>query len=76
MLAHAGSRTVWGFRDQVRRAVERLDADAVRKRREAARAGRCLWVRDELDGMATLCAYLPAEQAGVSALLCKCVTWV
>jgi hypothetical protein len=63
MLGQAGPRTVRGFREKVRREVEKLDADAVRKRRAAAVAERCLYVKDELDGMATLCLYLPAEQA-------------
>src|SRR5262249_10783887 len=48
---------------RVRRAVEHLDADAVRKRAERAREERTLYLKDEPDGMATVCAYLPAEQA-------------
>ena len=63
VLPEAASRTARSLRDKCRREVERLDADAVRKRAVAARAGRALYVRDEPDGMATLCAYLPADQA-------------
>ncbi len=47
----------------MRRQVEKLDAEAVRKRRESAAANRTVWVKDEHDGMATLCWYLPSEQA-------------
>jgi hypothetical protein len=63
VLGEAPLRSPRSWRDRVRREVERLDADAVRKRREAARAQRCLWVKDEGEGMATLCLYLPVEQA-------------
>ncbi|HUR73572.1 MAG TPA: DUF222 domain-containing protein, partial [Sporichthya sp.] len=62
VLPEAAARTVRSLRDKVRREVEKLDADAVRKRREAAIADRALYVKDEPDGMATLCLYLPAEQ--------------
>ncbi len=63
VLPEAAARTVRSLREKVRREVEKLDADAVRKRREAAIADRALYVKDEPDGMATLCLYLPAEQA-------------
>jgi hypothetical protein len=63
VLPEAAARTTRSLRDKCRRVVERLDADAVRKRREAARADRTLYLRDEPDGMATLCARLPAAQA-------------
>ncbi len=63
VLPEAQARTPRSLRDKCRREVEKLDADAVRKRAVAARAGRALYVRDEPDGMATLCAYLPADQA-------------
>ncbi len=63
VLPEAQGRTARSLREKCRREVEKLDADAVRKRAAAARAGRALYVRDEPDGMATLCAYLPAEQA-------------
>ena len=62
LAGQAGPRTLRGFRNRVRREVERLDADAVRKRRAAAVAERALYVKDEPDGMATLCLYLPAAQ--------------
>ncbi len=63
VLPKAPERTPGSVRRLARREVEKLDAEAVRKRREAALAQRSLYVQDEPDGMATLCAYLPAEQA-------------
>ncbi len=63
VLPKAPERTPGSVRRLTRREVEKLDAEAVRKRREAAIAQRSLYVQDEHDGMATLCAYLPSEQA-------------
>jgi hypothetical protein len=63
VLPDAGARSYRSLRGKVRREVERLDADAVRKRAEKAREERTLYVRDEHDGMATLCLYVPAEVA-------------
>ncbi|MBA3745718.1 HNH endonuclease signature motif containing protein [Sporichthya sp.] len=63
VLPEAETRTVRSLKEMVRAEVEKIDADAVRKRRESAKADRTLYVKDEHDGMATLCLYLPAEQA-------------
>ena len=63
VLPEAETRTAATLKDLVRAEVEKIDPDAVRKRREAAKADRTLYVKDEPDGMATLCLYLPTEQA-------------
>ncbi len=63
VLAKAAGRTTGSIRRAARREVEKLDGEAVRKRREKAVAERSLYVTDEPDGMATLHAYLPREQA-------------
>jgi hypothetical protein len=51
------------LREQVRCTVERLDAEALRKRAEQAREERSVRLYPETDGMATLRAYLPADKA-------------
>jgi hypothetical protein len=63
VLPEAGSRSYRSLRAKVRREVENLDAEAVRKRAEKAREERCLYVKDEHDGMATLCLEVPAPVA-------------
>jgi hypothetical protein len=63
VLADAAERSPRSLRAKVRREVENLDADAVRKRAERAREERCVYVKDEHDGMATLCLYAPAGVA-------------
>ncbi len=63
VLPGAETRSPRSLRDKVRSEVEKLDAEAVHKRRQSATADRTLWVKDEHDGMATLCLYLPAPQA-------------
>jgi hypothetical protein len=60
VLPGAADRSPRSLRDKTRKVVELLDADAVRKRKEQATADRCVYVRDEHDGMATLCLYGPA----------------
>jgi hypothetical protein len=60
VLPDAGSRSYQSLKRKVRRTVEKLDADAVRKRAERATEERCVYVKDEDDGMATLCIYGPA----------------
>ena len=61
VLPEAGSRSYRSLRAKVRRVVEKLDADAVRKRAAQAKEERCVYVKDEPDGMATLCLYGPAS---------------
>jgi hypothetical protein len=63
VLPEAGQRSYRSLRAKVRREVERLDAEAVRKRAEKAREERCVYVKDGHDGMATLCLEVPAEVA-------------
>jgi hypothetical protein len=60
VLPDAGARSYRSLRNKVRRTVEKLDADAVRKRAEKAVEERCAYVKDEPHGMATLCIYGPA----------------
>jgi hypothetical protein len=60
VLPGAASRSHRSLRNKVRRTVEKLDADAVRKRAEKAAEERTVYVKDESDGMATLCLYGPA----------------
>jgi hypothetical protein len=60
VLPDAGSRSYQSLKRKVRRTVGKLDADAVRKRAEQAKEERCVYVKDEDDGMATLCIYGPA----------------
>ena len=63
VLPDAAQRSYRSLRTKVRREVEKLDADAVRKRTEKAREERTLYVKDEHDGMATLCLTVPAQVA-------------
>ena len=63
ILPDAPARSVRSLRTRVQRAVEKLDADAVRKRKEQAREERCLYLKPGHDGMATLCLWAPAEVA-------------
>jgi hypothetical protein len=61
VLPEAGSRSYRSLRNKVRRAVAKLDADAVRKRKERAKDERCVYLTDEADGMAALHLHGPAE---------------
>ncbi|HUR73843.1 MAG TPA: DUF222 domain-containing protein, partial [Sporichthya sp.] len=63
VLLDAGSRSYRSLRRKVQREVEKLDAEAVRKRAEKAREERCVYVKDGHDGMATLCLEVPAAVA-------------
>jgi hypothetical protein len=63
ILARAAGRTTGQIRADARRVVARLDAEAVRRRAEQARRERSVRLIPELDGMATLAAYLPAHDA-------------
>jgi hypothetical protein len=64
VLPDAGTRSYRSLRNKVRRTVEKLDADAVRKRAEKAVEDRCVYVKDEPHGMATLCIHGPADVIG------------
>src|SRR5882757_1133905 len=51
------------LRDKIRRLIERIDAEALKKRVEAAPKERSVQLWREPDGMAKVCAFLPVEQA-------------
>lgn len=51
------------FRTTARAVREKLCAQGVSERHHRAAADRRVWVESDLDGMATLCAYLPADLA-------------
>jgi hypothetical protein len=63
VLPEAKERGGRSFRDRVRREVKAIDEDAVRKREQRAREERCVYVRPEYDGMATLCLFMPEDEA-------------
>jgi hypothetical protein len=63
VLAGASGRTPSQLRAAARRAVARIDADAVHRRAEQARRQRYVRLIPEPDGMATINAYLPAPEA-------------
>ncbi len=70
VLAKAGQQTPGQLRTAARRAVLTADPTAAQKRAERARRERGVRMWPEPDGMATLSAYLPAEDAvGVFAVL-------
>jgi hypothetical protein len=61
--AYAATHTRGQLRAWLTRAVDRVDPHAAERRRRAARRRRGVWVTPETDGMATLSAYLSAEEA-------------
>src|SRR4051794_481896 len=63
VLPEVGERSHRSLQAKVRREVEKLDADAVRKRAEKAKEERCLYLKDGHDGMATLCLEVPTGVA-------------
>lgn len=73
VLGRAANQTPGELRAAIRRAVARVDPDAVRRRHEAAKAERSVRMWDEPDGMAVLFAHLTAAEAtGVYAVLDEC----
>ncbi len=62
-IVYAETHTCAQLRAWLTRAVDRLDAEAAERRRAAARRRRSVWLSNEGDGMATLGAYLTAEEA-------------
>jgi hypothetical protein len=70
VLAKAAKQTPGQLRAATRRAVLSTDPAAARKRAEQAQQERGVRIWPEPDGMATLCAYLPAGDAvGVFSVL-------
>jgi hypothetical protein len=63
LVALAVGRTPGSLRRMARARVEKVDAEAVTKRAEKARRERCVQLWPEPDGMYSLHAILPAEQA-------------
>src|SRR5207302_986059 len=63
VLPRAGQRTLRNLRDRTRTAVLRVDQDGQQRRHTKRREQRRVEYRPAEDGMATLTAYLPAEQA-------------
>lgn len=59
----APGHTLGQLRAWLARQVARIDSEAVRRRRAKARRARRVWVSAEPDEMATLGAYLSAEEA-------------
>ena len=62
-IDYAATRTRGQVRPWLTRQVDRIDADAAERRRKKARKSRKVSLTPEPDGMATLSAYLTAEQA-------------
>src|SRR6201747_1830852 len=63
LVALGSGRTPGNLRRMTRTRVERIDAEAVRKRTERARIERRVQLCPEGDGRYALRAYLPAEEA-------------
>lgn len=63
VIQHADSQTVSAFRSAVRRAILVVVPDDSERRRRDAVARRRVRMWDEPDGMATIAATLPADQA-------------
>jgi hypothetical protein len=63
IAARATTMTVSAFRRLVRRTVAAIDPDALRRRHHAAKQRAGVQLRPEDDGMASLRAFLPADQA-------------
>lgn len=73
ILGRAPDQTPGELRAAIRRAVARVDPDAVQRRHEARKAERSVRMWDEPDGMAVLFAHLTAAEAtGVYAVLDEC----
>jgi hypothetical protein len=51
------------LREKIRRTIERLDAQALKQRVAEAPKARCVSLRREPDGMATINAFLPIDKA-------------
>ena len=62
-IDYAATRTRGQVRPWLTRQVDRIDAEAAERRRKKARKSRKVTLTPEPDGMATLSAYLTAEQA-------------
>ena len=62
-ITYAGTHTKSQLRPWLTRQVDRVDADAAERRRRKARKCRRVSLIPEPDGMATLSAYLTAEEA-------------
>lgn len=60
---YAATHTRSQLRAWLTRAVDRIDPEASARRRRAAHRRRSVWVTPDTDGMATLSAYLTAEEA-------------
>ena len=60
---YAAGHTLGQLRAWLARQVAAIDSEAARRRRAKARKRRRVWVQPESDGMATLGAYLTAEEA-------------
>ncbi len=62
-IDYAQTHTRGQLRAWLARQLAKLDEQAAAKRRRVARTNRRVWVQPEADGMATLGAYLTAEEA-------------
>jgi hypothetical protein len=62
-IEYAGSHTRAQLRAWLARQVAAIDPEAVRRRRKKALRARRVWIQPEPDGMATIGAYLSAEEA-------------
>lgn len=63
VLVHSVTVTANQLRPKARRIAEEYALTDLDTRHEVARARRNVWVRSVEDGMAELCAYLPAHEA-------------
>ena len=63
VITYAATHTRSQLRPWLTRQVDRIDPDAAERRRKRARKQRGVWLTPEPDGMATLSAYLTAEEA-------------
>lgn len=60
---YASTHTIGQLRAWLSRRVASIDPDAVQRRRKKACTRRRVWIQPERDGMATIGAYLTAEEA-------------
>ena len=83
LLDKAGESTLTQLREKLRYHVDRADPEAARRRYQKKVADRQVWLRDDVDGVASLGgSNLPPHQAmaaydrvSLSDDLCNCLMW-
>src|SRR5437588_6857041 len=63
VLPRAGRQTLGQLQAALRRAIQRIDPEGAAERHRSCRRERCVQIMPQPEGMASLWAYLPAEDA-------------